>query len=86
MKTDSSNHRTQGKGLTSLLDIIVLILSVVLVVDISVDTLQNIPFYTQSEFMKIQFGVCISFLAIFFIELSIAKDKKRFFIHHFIFC
>lgn len=85
MKTDSSNHRTQGKGLTSLLDIIVLILSVVLVVDISVDTLQNIPFYTQSEFMKIQFGVCISFLAIFFIELSTAKDKKRFFIHHFIF-
>ena len=60
--------------MTGLLDIIVLILSVVLVVDISVDTLQNIPFYTQSEFMKIQFGVCISFLAIFFIELSTAKD------------
>lgn len=85
MKTDSSNHRTQGKGLTSLLDIIVLILSVVLVVDISVDTLQNIPFYTQSEFMKIQFGVCILFLVVFFIELLLAKDKKKFFISHFIF-
>lgn len=85
MKTDSSNHRTQGKGLTSLLDIVVLILSVILVVNISVDTLQNIPFYTQPEFMKVQFWICICFLVIFFIELSIAKNKKRFFTRHFIF-
>ncbi len=85
MKTESSNHRTQGKGLTGLLDIVVLILSLILVINISVDTLDNIPFYTQPEFLKVQFWICICFLIVFFIELSIAKDKKRFLMRNFIF-
>lgn len=85
MKTDSSNKCMHRKGFKGFLDIAVLFLSLILVVNISVDTLQNIPFYTQPEFLKVQFWICILFLVIFFIELFTATDKKRFFSRHFIF-
>ena len=75
----------QKKGIEGLLDVFVLFLSLILVINISVDTFRGIPFYTQSEYLKVQFWVCIFFLVVFFIELFRAKDKKRFLLRNFIF-
>lgn len=85
MKADSLNKCKPGRGIKGALDLFVLFLSLVLVINISVDTLNNIPFYKQPEFLKVQFWVCILFLGVFFIELFLAKDKKKFFFSHFIF-
>lgn len=85
MKADSLNNCKSERGIKGALDLFVLFLSLVLVINISVDTLSNIPFYKQPEFLKVQFWVCILFLVVFFIELLLAKDKKKFFISHFIF-
>lgn len=73
------------KGINGLLDVAVVFLSLILVINISVDTFLEIPFYTQSEYMKLQFWVCMLFLADFFFELYLAPCRKRYFFTHFIF-
>lgn len=85
MKTKTTDARIENKGIQGVLDILVLVLSLILVINISADTLNNIPFYTQPEFLKVQFWVCICFLLVFCIEFFLAPDKTKFFARHFIF-
>lgn len=73
------------KGVDSVLHILVLLLSLLLVVGISIDTFRGIPFYKQSVYMKLQFWVCLVFLADFVVEWLLADNKKRYFATHFIF-
>lgn len=66
------------KVVKSILQSIVLVLSVALIAWISYDTFKGIPFLSNHKYMTFQLWVCIVFLADFFIELSFAADKKRF--------
>lgn len=75
----------QKKWLYDALHLVVLALSLVLVICISVDTFKNIAFYSQPEFLRIQFWICILFLLDFILEFSLASDKKSYFKTHFVF-
>lgn len=55
---------------------IVLLLSAALIIFISYDTFNHIPFLKNPTYMSFQFWVCIVFLADFFLELYFAPDKK----------
>lgn len=57
---------------------IVLILSLLLIVYISYDTFEDIPFLSNHTYMTFQFWVCVVFLADFFIELIMSYDKKKY--------
>lgn len=85
MKTALSEFVLRKKGVYGLLHVGILILSLILVVFISVDTFEGIPFYTQSSYMEVQFWVCVLFLADFFYEGYLAKDKCRYLATHFVF-
>ncbi|MCC8120009.1 MAG: potassium channel family protein [Bacteroidales bacterium] len=64
---------------------IVLVLSLLLIVYISYDTFEQIPFLSNHHYMLFQFWVCVVFLADFFISLFLAQDKKTYFKHNWFF-
>lgn len=57
---------------------LVLILSLALIVFISYDTFENIPFLENHVYMEFQFWVCIVFLLSFFVDLVLVPDKKAY--------
>lgn len=73
------------KGIYGFLHIIILLLSLFLVISISIDTFKEIPFYTQSVYMKVQLWICMLFLFDFFLEFFLSKHKRHYFATHFIF-
>lgn len=68
-----------------LLHFLVLVLSIVLIVAISVDTFNNINFSYEPTFLKLEYWVCVAFLADFFIELALAKHKWKYIRARFLF-
>lgn len=64
---------------------LVLVLSLGLIVYISYDTFENLPFLSNHNYMTFQFWVCIVFLADFFIELGFSHDKKGYLKHRWFF-
>ena len=79
------NFIFKKRGVYAFLHIVILLLSVFLVVCISIDTFNNESFYTQPEFMKIQFWICVLFLLDFFIEFYLSPNKWSYIKTHFIF-
>lgn len=61
---------------------LVMLLSLAIIVFISYDTFQNIPFLQNSTYMTFQFWVCIVFLADFILELCLAEDKGEYLKYH----
>ena len=84
MKTSVYDFARQ-KGIIGFLDVLVMLLSLILVINISVDTFRNIPFYAQPEYMKLQFWICILFLIDFLVEFLLSPHKGRYFLTHFVF-
>lgn len=76
---------TTKKGAYDMLHLLILGLSLFLVISISLDTFRNIAFYKQPQFLKVQFWICMVFLADYVIELFMADDKKRYIWSHMIF-
>lgn len=68
-----------------ILHISIILLSCVLIVSISVETLNNVSFVNQGTYLKTQFWICIFFLLDFFIELCLSDTKLQYFKKHFIF-
>ena len=64
---------------------VVLLLSIMLVVYISVDTFKGWTLMQDGPYMEFQLFVCIVFMADFFLELWLSRDRKRFFRHNFVF-
>lgn len=85
MKMALSEFSLREKGIYGVLHIIILLLSLFLVISISIDTFQGIAFYNQAVFMKVQFAVCVLFLADFILEWCLSKHKGHYFATHFIF-
>lgn len=85
MKMALWDFALRKKGVYGFLHIIILLLSLFLVISISIDTFKNIPFYTQTSYMKIQLWICLFFLFDFFLEFILSKDKLRYLRTHFVF-
>lgn len=73
------------KGIYGFLHIIILLLSLFLIVTISIDTFNNIPFITQGSYLKIQFWICMFFIADFMLEFLLSKHKLYYLKTHFLF-
>lgn len=63
---------------TDVIQGIVLVLSLALILFISYDTFQNIPFLQNHMYMTFQFWVCMVFLFDFFVCLVLAPNKKAY--------
>lgn len=73
------------KDIYNVLHVVILLLSLFLVISISIDTFNNIPFQTESSYLKVQLWICIIFLFDFFFELFLSKQKIKYLRTHFIF-
>lgn len=85
MKTALAEFQLRQKGIYGILHILIVVLSLFLIVSISIDTFKGIAYYDQSTYMKIQFWICMFFIADFIIEWALAENKGRYFATHFIF-
>ena len=87
-RSKSPANRTQrisGRDISWAARIVVLVLSILLIVYISYDTLKNIDFLESGSYMHFQFLVCLVFLADFFIELYYSDNKSRYMKRNWIF-
>lgn len=65
--------------------ILVLLLCIVLIVMISIDIFRDFPQLTHQLYMKIQFWICMVFIADFFIELFLSERKMHYIYTHILF-
>ncbi|RRJ87642.1 two pore domain potassium channel family protein [Paenimyroides tangerinum] len=69
----------------SIMHVIILILSLFLVISISIDTFNNVPFQSESSYLKVQLIICAIFLFDFFLEFFMASKKMKYLRTHFLF-
>lgn len=80
-KPISAHHRYLIDGLHWL----IIILSLLLITFISIDTFTGKNFLNDSFYMRFQFWVCVIFMADYFIELPLAKDRWKYLKSRFLF-
>lgn len=85
MKTAFNDFFYEKKGIYGVLHVMILLLSLFLIIDISIDTFHNIPFITQTSYLKTQFWICMFFIADFVLEFFLAKHKLHYLRTHLIF-
>lgn len=85
MKSAFTDIIYEKRGIYGFLHVIILLLSLFLIVTISIDTFNNIPFLTQGSYLKIQFWICMFFIADFLLEFVLSKRKLNYLKTHFIF-
>lgn len=68
-----------------MLHLVILGLSLFLVISISIDTFNNVAFYKQPQFLKVQFWICMVFLADYVIEFFMADRKWSYVWSHMVF-
>lgn len=76
---------TQKKIFLDLLRTMVLVLSVILIVYISVDSIHDRDFMKNHSYMVFQFWVCVAFIFDFFAEMWIAGNKWDYLRHRWYF-
>ena len=77
--------QSERKWIYRVLNAAVLVLSAALIAYISIDSFRGIPFLSDSGYMRFQLWICIFFMADFFIELFMAKDRWRYFRRRWLF-
>ena len=60
-------------------------LSLLLVVSISIDTFRGVPFYDDTNYLDLQFWICLMLLALFFFEVYTAEKSWQYLGRHFLF-
>lgn len=60
-------------------------LSLLLVISISIDTFRGIPFYSDSNYLDLQFWICIMLIILFALEVYNADDSWRYLGRHIFF-
>lgn len=73
------------KAVLTIMNLIVLILSVLLIVFMSIETFDNVDFLQNHDYMRFQFWVCIVFIIDFFVGLFYAEHRWKYFRSHLIF-
>ena len=61
------------------------VLSLLLVISISIDTFAGTPFYNDTNYLDLQFWICILLIILFSIEVYNAKHSWQYFGNHFLF-
>ena len=80
MRTAFNDFFYEKRGIYGVLHVMILLLSLFLIVDISIDTFNNIPFISQTSYLKTQFWICMFFIADFILEFFLSKDKIHYFL------
>lgn len=83
--TPTTRFESLRKDIYGVLHLIILILSLFLVISISIDTFKNIPFITQTSYLKIQFWICVFFMFDFLLEFTLSKRKLHYLSTHVLF-
>lgn len=73
------------QGLPFALHLSAFMLSLLLVISISIDTFRGIPFYADTNYLDLQFWICMMLLVLFFIEVYHAENSWQYFGRHFLF-
>ena len=60
-------------------------LSLLLVISISIDTFRGIPFYSDSNYLDLQFWICVMLIILFALEVYNADDSWRYLGRHIFF-
>ena len=84
MRTAFNDFFYEKRGIYGVLHVMILLLSLFLIVDISIDTFNNIPFISQTSYLKTQFWICMFFIADFILEFFLSKDKIHYLQTHFL--
>ena len=79
MRTAFNDFFYEKRGIYGVLHVMILLLSLFLIVDISIDTFNNIPFISQTSYLKTQFWICMFFIADFILEFFLSKDKIHYY-------
>ncbi len=61
------------------------VLSLLLVISISIDTFAGTPFYNDTNYLDLQFWICILLIILFSIEVHNAEHSWQYFGNHFLF-
>lgn len=85
MKSAFNDFVYEKKGIYGILHIMILLMCLFLIVSISIDTFRNIPFLTQTRYLKIQWWICLFFLFDFLLEFILSGNKWHYLRTHFIF-
>lgn len=75
--TGTHNPSEWKTRLVAVLRIMVLLLSLLLLSVITYDTLHDVSFETSASYLRLQFWVCLFFLADIVIEFALAENKSR---------
>lgn len=75
---DFINSLRNRKLVFNICDAVIILLSAGLIAYISVDTFTGVQFLHDHAYMTFQFWVCVVFVVVFFIELYISHDKRRY--------
>lgn len=82
-KATSSDNRHSLP--VTIMNLVVLLLSVLLIVYISIETFLKVNLLTDHRYMTFQFWVCIVFICDFFVGLVYATNRWRYFRNRFLF-
>ena len=73
------------QGIQLALHLSAFMLSLLLVISISIDTFQGIPFYEDVHYLDLQFWICVLLIILFAIEVYCADDSWRYLGRHIFF-
>ena len=60
-------------------------LSLLLVISISIDTFQGVPFYEDTHYLDLQFWICVLLIILFGLEVYNADNSWQYFCRHILF-
>ncbi len=73
------------QGLQFALHLSAFMLSLLRVISISIDTFRGIPFYEDTNYLDLQFWICLMLMVLFFLEVYNAEKSWQYFGRHFLF-
>lgn len=73
------------QGVQLALHLSAFMLSLLLVISISIDTFQGVPFYEDVHYLDLQFWICLLLIILFALEVYNADHSWQYFGNHFLF-
>ena len=73
------------QGIQLALHLSAFMLSLLLVISISIDTFQGVPFYKDVNYLDLQFWICVMLIILFGLEVYNAEHSWQYFGNHFLF-
>ena len=73
------------QGIQFALHLSAFMLSLLLVISISIDTFRGIPFYEDTNYLDLQFWICVLLMVLFALEVYTAQNSWRYLGRHFLF-